>query len=271
MNPKSMKTLSDTPAKPEHFEVDLGSLPSLQSLAADPFPRPRTPALMGAEMCLCEPDGINYSLHAPNCDVKLERDVDFGVVPGTKRPSLFKSGAEKVALAYGLLQHYTVENSIEQFSDEPFCFYRVRCDLTKIGPDGKLYIIATGYGSGNTKEKRNGRNDAYNAANSTLKMAAKRALVAAALSVSSLSNMFSQDMENEDFVEGGTRDLSQTNDPEALLTRAQLKAVYAVAAKNGLTAAMAKKELTKAGYSIKEVKQKDYAKVLAVFEGESHE
>ena len=268
MNPKSMKTLSDTPAKPEHFEVDLGSPVTFPMEA---FQRPRTPALMGAEMCLCEPDGINYSLHAPNCDVKLERDVDFGVVPGTKRPSLFKSGAEKVALAYGLLQHYTVENSIEQFSDEPFCFYRVRCDLTKIGPDGKLYIIATGYGSGNTKEKRNGRNDAYNAANSTLKMAAKRALVAAALSVSSLSNMFSQDMENEDFVEGGTRDLSQTNDSEALLTRAQLKAVYAVAAKNGLTAAMAKKELAKAGYSIKEVKQKDYAKVLAVFEGESHE
>ena len=129
MNPKSMKTLSDTPAKPEHFEVDLGSPVTFPMEA---FQRPRTPALMGAEMCLCEPDGINYSLHAPNCDVKLERDVDFGVVPGTKRPSLFKSGAEKVALAYGLLQHYTVENSIEQFSDEPFCFYRVRCDLHNI-------------------------------------------------------------------------------------------------------------------------------------------
>ena len=259
----SIRTLADP--EPKQFEIDFSD--STQPFVAPtPHISSPVPMLMGAEMCIAEEAGANYLVHAPNVDVTLERDVDFGVIPNTKRPSLYKSGAEKIALGYGLLQHYTVDNAIEQFDDNPFCFYRVRCDLTKIGPDGKLYIIATGYGSGNTKEKRNGKNDCYNAANSTLKMAAKRALVAAALSVSSLSNMFSQDMENEDYVESGTKALSQTNDPEAPLTRQQLKAIYADAANKGLTAAMAKKTIVAAGYpAMNMIKQKDYNAVRGLF------
>ena len=44
----------------------------------------------------------------------LKRGVDFGMIRKkngdamTKNPTLFKSGAEKVAVAYGLCQRYTV-------------------------------------------------------------------------------------------------------------------------------------------------------------------
>ena len=36
----------------------------------------------------------------------LKRNTDFGVIPGTKQPSLFKAGAQKIANAFGLLQRF---------------------------------------------------------------------------------------------------------------------------------------------------------------------
>lgn len=131
----------------------------------------------------------------------LSRDEDFGVIPGTKKPSLFKSGAEKVVLALGLFQRYYTESAIENFESEPFFFYRVRCELIKIAADGREYVFASAMGSANTRERRNGRSGAFDSANSTLKMAEKRALVAAALAISGLSSMFTQDMDNEEFME----------------------------------------------------------------------
>ena len=159
-------------------------------------------AIYEGQMAIAKTSGTGYKIESPltGHTVKLERDVDFGVVPGTKSPSLYKSGAEKVAMAYGLMQRFTVESAMEVIDPEPFFYYRVRCDLVKVANNGVEYIFCSGEGSANTREKRNGRNDAYNSANSTLKMAQKRALVQAALAVSGLSSMFTQDMENETFM-----------------------------------------------------------------------
>ena len=46
----------------------------------------------------------NYKVRLPfgGQEKILERDVDFGVIPGTKSPSLLKAGAEKICMAYGL-------------------------------------------------------------------------------------------------------------------------------------------------------------------------
>lgn len=258
------KTLADLPEPKEYalpFDMDLG--PELPD-----YPAVQETRLIGAEFCTAIVDGVDYVVKAPNGTVRLERDVDFGVIPGVKSPSLFKAGAEKLACAFGLLQHYTIENAVEEFSEEaPFCFYRVRCDLTKIGPDGKLYIISTGYGSANTRERRNGRSGVYDSANSTLKMASKRSLVAAAISVSSLSGMFSQDLENENFINENIAALSATNNPNAPITRKQQNLIYAKAGNLGMTAQQAKKAMVDAGYpSIKALTQKDMDAVLDLFE-----
>ena len=157
--------------------------------------------LYEAGVTLSRAKGKNYEVVAPftGTIATLKRDVDFGVIPGTKQPSLMKAGAQKIANAFGLLQRFFVESAIED-PDKPLFFYRVRCDLVKIASDGTEYVFTSGHGSANTNERRNGRQSAFDGANATLKMAEKRSLVAAVLSVSGLSDMFTQDMENEEFM-----------------------------------------------------------------------
>ena len=264
---KSYKSLSDIPEEPK-MDIDLGG-------KSIPVPYPgqyseyrALAGLIGAEFCIASADGDDYVVKAPNGTVRLRRDTDFGVIPGTKQPSLYKAGAEQIACAFGLLQHYTTETAIEQFeTDDPFCFYRVRCDLTKIGPDGRLYVIATGYGSANTKERRVGRSDVYNAANGTLKIAAKRSLVAAAISVSSLSGLFSQDMENESYINDSIEALNATKDPTAPINIKQKRLLFARIGALGLTTAQGKKIMVDAGFpSVSALTQQDFAAVLQLFE-----
>lgn len=208
------------------------------------------------------PKGKNYLVTANSAlpPVKLERDVDFGVIPKTKKPSLYKPGAEKIALAYGLTQHYTIESKIEQIGKDPLFYYAVRCDLVKI-IDGTEYIITSSYGSANTSEKRNGFNSPWDAANGTLKMAQKRALVGAAIALSGCSGMFSQDMENEDFMQNAEAVIAPT-DPESPITKKQIMRLYAIAGEAGLTSGQAKQRIVAMGFaSTKDIKQKDYESI----------
>ena len=173
--------------------------------------------------------GKNYKLNVNGVETLLRRDVDFGVIPNTTRPSLFKSGAEKIAMGYGLLQHYDVVSCVENWDGEsPFFMYTVRCDLCKI-VEGKEYIFSTAYGSPNTREKRNGRNDAFNSANSTLKMAQKRALTSATIAVSGLSSAFTMDIEDMGFNKQVENLQVDNTDPNTTITQAQRKRLFAIA------------------------------------------
>lgn len=211
--------------------------------------------------------GTGYKITTPSGTRALKRDVDFGVIPKTKQPTLFKSGAEKIALAFGLFQRYEIESKVEKCdSDDPFFHYTVRCDLVKLNPlDGKEVVFVSGFGSANTKEKRNGFNDAYNSANSTLKMAQKRALVSAAIAIGGLSDMFTQDMENETFM-SKAKDLVDSADPESPISANQIKRLYAIAGQYGISANEAKNKIIAMGYeSTKAIKQKDYDKICELF------
>ena len=188
----------------------------------------------------------------------LKRNTDFGVIPGTKQPSLFKAGAQKIANAFGLLQRFVVESAIED-PTTPVFFYRVRCDLIKIAQDGTEYIFTSGHGSANTMERRNGRNSAWDSANATLKMAEKRSLVAAVLSVSGLSDMFTQDMENEDFINQEVK----VDSPDDVITSKQMKYLFTVAGSVGLNTDDAKAIIAQYGYkSSKDIKKSDYDSIL---------
>ena len=195
----------------------------------------------------------------------LKRDIDFGVIPGTKKPSLFKAGAEKVANACGMLQHYTIETKIED-PEKPLFFYVVKCELCKISNDGREYVFYTAYGSANTLERRNGRNGAFDSANATLKMAMKRALVSAVISMGGLSDLFTQDLENEDFMSGYNK-VAETVQDDAPISANQIRRLYAIANEAGLNAKQAKEILAKNGVTdTKKIVQKDYDKVCALFQ-----
>lgn len=211
----------------------------------------------------------NYTICAPDgAPATLKRGIDFGMIRKkngdamTKNPTLFKSGAEKVAVAYGLCQRYTLESKLEDI-EHGFFYFLVRCDLIKIN-DGKEYIITSAYGSGNTREGRTGSQSPYDGANSAVKMAQKRALVSAALSLGCVSDMFTQDIESD--TEDGEV-YFKSKDPEAPITANQIKFFYKVCSNHGLTKGEAKALLKSHGYdSASKVLSKDFDALLDALE-----
>ena len=86
-----------------------------------------------------------------NCMVK---GTDYGVIPGTNsKPTLLKSGAEKLLRFFSLSADISLCYSIEDFRGseygEPLFYYRYRCCLT-----WQNQLIATCEGSCNSWEKK---------------------------------------------------------------------------------------------------------------------
>lgn len=205
----------------------------------------------------------NYLVKAGTHEFQLKRGVDFDN-PETRngkkafsQPILLKAGAEKLAFGFGLCQRYTIESKIEQNDENGmFFYYLVRCDLVRPGEYGEI-VISNSYGSANTAEKRNGFNSPADAANSTLKMAQKRALVGAALAISGLSDMFTQDIENDKFMENAATITKEK--PDDPVTTKQIRRLYAIASEHGMNQVQAKRWLAARGYtSTKDIRQKDY-------------
>ncbi|RHW51297.1 hypothetical protein DS831_04555 [Bombilactobacillus bombi] len=120
----------------------------------------------------------------------LVEEQDYGVIPGTQKPTLLKPGAEKILMLLGLTSEYKVIDKVEDY-DEGFFVYTVEASLYK-----NNQLITQGLGSANTKENRYKNQNAYTLQNTVLKMAKKRAQVDATLTVGSLSNVFTQDIED---------------------------------------------------------------------------
>ena len=119
---------------------------------------------------------------------QLEDGLDYGIVPGTKKPVLFKSGALKIKMLYGLQDNYTIIDKHKGLNqaDAYEEYYTITCKLTTF-KDGQE--IAEGIGHTSTLEK--GKKNTP--ANTLLKMAKKRALVDAVISIAALSKIFTQD------------------------------------------------------------------------------
>ena len=210
--------------------------------------------------------GNDYSVSIGQTSLVLQRDVDFGTIPGTKKPTLYKSGAERVVMTYGVSTNFTVERSIEKVDgEEPFFFYLVRCSLDKAMPDGSIVHITDGYGSANTNEKKCGRGSKWDMANTQLKIAKKRALVDGALLLGQLSNMFGQDIENEDFLADADAKIKSIPDADAKITAKQVKRIFAIAAQSGYSTSQAKDIISSAGFeSTRDITQGRYDEVCAM-------
>lgn len=78
----------------------------------------------------------------------MVEDEDYGVIPGTQKPTLLKPGAEKLCEIYGLAQHIEVTTRIENW-EQGFFHYEVKATLTSKRTGG---LVSEGIGSCNTKE-----------------------------------------------------------------------------------------------------------------------
>lgn len=81
----------------------------------------------------------------------LKPDLDYGIIPGTPKPSLYKPGAEKLRFVYGLsAEQECIEKMLDL--DRPYVDYTYRCTIkTKHGQ-----ILAQCEGSCNSMEPKFG-------------------------------------------------------------------------------------------------------------------
>lgn len=83
----------------------------------------------------------------------LVEGVDYGVIPGTDKPTLLLPGAQKVCAYFGYVPKYRYDVVIEDWLgkqfNEPLFFYRLACELEKDG-----HRVGEGLGSCNSWESK---------------------------------------------------------------------------------------------------------------------
>lgn len=120
--------------------------------------------------------------------------VDYGYIPGCQKPSLMKSGCEKLCEIFGFSKQIEVIDRVVDWEKGMFA-YEVKAILTNKRTG---LVEAEGLGSCNSMEKKYRQQDGYTISNTVLKMAKKRALVDAVLSATRSSGLFTQDVEDMD-------------------------------------------------------------------------
>ena len=154
----------------------------------------------------------------------MKKDTHYGTIPGTPKPTLYKPGAEVLCVTFRVAQEY----QIEDLSTPEIARYRVTCigvhqttgiklgegvgecssgeekykwrgaicpeefDLT---PENMRRVKFSKY-KGNVEKKAQVRTEAADLANTVLKMACKRAMIAMTLNVTAASDIFTQDIED---------------------------------------------------------------------------
>ena len=134
----------------------------------------------------------HYKTMTAFVQAQMKRGVDYGVIPGTSKPTLLKSGTEKLCKLFGLRASYELISSITDF-DKPLFFFHYRCTLVRQGE-----VVGMGDGNCNSKEnKYEAQNHKiFDLTNTICKMSQKRAYVSAVLSSCAASELFTQDLED---------------------------------------------------------------------------
>lgn len=153
----------------------------------------------------------------------MKKDVHFGIIPGCPKPSLFKPGAEKIAVTFRI----AVKSEVQDLSYGDEKRYRVTC--TAFALDGSVLGSSTGECSSDEskyrwrapvcdqefeecdsdrkrekwiktqqspKKIKQIKTEAADLANTILQMADKRAYVAVVRKVTAASDVFTQDVED---------------------------------------------------------------------------
>lgn len=180
------------------FEVESETTEPLAIVPhVDYVPRPA----LSAEELIARREELEHMI-----ETSLTVDVDYGVIPGTKKPSLWKPGAEKIAFWFGWEITFPLERQrrVEDIA-EGFFFYTYTCVLID---KATVREIGECEGSANSKEKRFAKytsgddRNPFDQVNPLMKMGQKRAMVGAILFAAALSNRFTQDVEDMDITGG---------------------------------------------------------------------
>lgn len=125
----------------------------------------------------------------------LQEGVDYGYPAGRRdrlqKPSLYKSGAEKLTRLFNLIPRFDITDVAKR---KDYVMYEFKCSLYT--QEGQL--IGEGFGSCNSEEKDAWRKNALKFQNNIMKIAKKRAHVDATLTGLGASNVFTQDIEDMD-------------------------------------------------------------------------
>lgn len=189
----------------------------------------------------------------------LHQNHDYGIIPGTDKPTLLKPGAEKILMMMGLRSEFEIVDSTRDF-EKGFFQYQVKCKLIK-----NDVVITEGLGACNTRERKYLKMDPYTMDNTVLKMAKKRALIDATLLVASLSDIFTQDLDDMDLTGQQVSTQQKTyTDQDGLISKAQAKRMFALAKGELEIVKAAMKEF---GYEKSDqIKKTDYEKVCKKIE-----
>jgi hypothetical protein len=194
----------------------------------------------------------------------LKQNHDFGVIPGTPKPTMLKPGAEKIFMLLGLSSEFEIVDSTRDF-EKGFFQYQVRCKLFK----GDV-MITQGLGACNTREPRYQKQNPFGLDNTILKMAKKRAMVDAALLVASLSDVFTQDLEDMDLAGDRVSTAKKhVTDQDGTIPKAQAKRMFALAGGN---AEIVKEVIAEHGYErTDQIKKTEYDKLCKEIEAKRQE
>lgn len=208
--------------------------------------------------CIAKTDHENYRLSIGSKSILLRRNVDFGRYGKANKPTILKSGAEKILLEYGITTKFFIENAVEHFGEDgsaPFFFYRVRGEFWK----GDT-LITTTVASANSNESACGRASKFDVANQRLKIARKRSLVDGAILIAGLGGLFTADLEDSTLDTTDFAKVAQSvTRPDDKISAKQVKRLYTLCTQNSVDSDTAAKIIADAGYSsAKEIKQKDY-------------
>lgn len=133
----------------------------------------------------------------------LKEGLDFGVIPGCKKPSLYKPGAEKLMVAYGMSIDVYCTKEIIDFDRDFLCFtYKaiVKKNDRSWQCEGSCNSLEKKYQLKNWNEETKSYDylpnpNPFEIMNTLQKMAQKRAMVGAVLIATGASEFFTQDLE----------------------------------------------------------------------------
>lgn len=86
----------------------------------------------------------------------MKKDKDYGIIPGTPKPTLLKPGAEKLCSFFGLSPEFVIVEKVQEWTgSEPFFYYWYKCRLWRGTPNapGSL-MVAEADGSCNSRESK---------------------------------------------------------------------------------------------------------------------
>jgi len=130
---------------------------------------------------------------------------DYGTIPGTKKPSLLKPGAEKLLKLFGLGHRVKlIDKTIDKEANLAVFIYQAEVFHLRTGS-----VLAQCEGSANSQEAKYKERTAwkgnvctkeetpiFDILNTLMKMAQKRAIVGATITATGASDYFTQDLED---------------------------------------------------------------------------